>query len=239
MLVALLAATAISGATAAQADTITVNSTTPTWTYVGGTSTNLFTSGTGNSEIWGVQWGQSTGSGQSGLGFNPAQPPSYTATSGTLFDLGTLYHYNNPITGNTPSSITLTLATSVQNAQPASQGFAFGFTVDETPNSPPCQYQTNPPGPACADKITFSNLDTTNAFTLGGKQYTMEIIGFSNDGGQTLTSSFISNEGGTNSAHLYAEFVAPHSAVPEPMSLALLGSGFAAVGMLKRKRKLA
>jgi hypothetical protein len=159
------------------------------------------------------------------------------ATPGLAFDLGTLFHYNNPVTGNTPTSITLTLMTNIQGATPANQGFAFGFTVDETPNNGPvsaCPYPSTVP---CSDKITFTNLDTTNAFTLGGLPYTMELLGFSTDGGHTVTNSFISNEGATNQAHLYAEFTAPHAA-PEPATLAVLGVGLLGLAGVKRARKI-
>src|SRR5436305_4142574 len=103
--VGLLGATALfSLSVAANAVTIQVNSTSPSWMFTGGTNTNTKTStpGDSNSTVWQIFWGNSTGSGQSGLGFNPAQPPSFNATPGTLFDLGTLFHYNNPITGDTP-----------------------------------------------------------------------------------------------------------------------------------------
>jgi hypothetical protein len=221
----------------AGAVTIQVNSTTSTWTSTGGTNTNTSTSGTGNSTVWDIHWGTSTGSGQSGLGFNPAQPPSFNATPGVLFDLGTLFHYNNPITGNTPTSITLSLLTNIQNAIPVNQAFAFGFTVDETPNSGPVGNCPYPSTVACSDKITFTNIDTTNAFTLNGQSYTMQLEGFSTDGGATLTNSFISNENATNSAHLYAEFIAPHAA-PEPATLAILGVGLLGLGAAKRARKV-
>src|SRR4051812_36400698 len=72
----------------ASAVTITVNSTAPSWSFVGGTSTNTSTSGIGNNTVTDIHWGTSTGSGQSGLGFNPAQPPTFAATPGVLFDLG-------------------------------------------------------------------------------------------------------------------------------------------------------
>lgn len=221
----------------ASAVTITVNSTTPSWTFTGGTSTNTSTSGSGNATVTDIHWGTSTGSGQSGLGFNPAQPPSFNATAGLLFDLGTLFHYNNPITGNTPTSITLSLLTNIAGAIPANQAFAFGFTVDETPNSGPVGACPYPSTVACSDKITFTNLDTTNAFTLGGQSYTMQLVGFSNDGGATTTNSFISNENATNSVHLFAEFIAPHAA-PEPATLAVLGVGLLGLASVKRARKV-
>jgi hypothetical protein len=221
----------------ASAVTITVNSTAPSWTFTGGTSTNTSTSGGGNATVTNVNWGTSTGFGQSGLGFNPAQPPSFDATPGLLFDLGTLFHYNNPITGSTPTSITLSLLTNIQGAVPANQAFAFGFTVDETPNSGPVGACPYPSTVACSDKISFTNLDTTNAFTLGGQFYTMQLVGFSNDGGATTTNSFISNENATNSVHLFAEFIAPHAA-PEPATLAVLGVGLLGLASVKRARKV-
>src|SRR4051794_22550183 len=104
---------------AANAVTIQVDSTTPSWTSVGGTNTNTVMSGSGINTVWQIFWGNSTGSGQSGLGFNPAQPPSFSATPGVLFDLGTLFRYNNPITGSTLTSITLNLLTNIQGAIPA------------------------------------------------------------------------------------------------------------------------
>jgi hypothetical protein len=65
----------------------------------------------------------------------------------------------------------------------------------------------------------------------------MELVGFSTNGGATLTNSFISNENATNSAHLYAEFIAPHAA-PEPAALAILGVGLLGLAAAKRARKV-
>ena len=57
-----------------------------------------------------VRWGISTGSGKSGLGFDPANPPSADYAPNTSFLLGTLRHYNNPIAaGSAASSVDLTL----------------------------------------------------------------------------------------------------------------------------------
>ncbi len=221
----------------ASAVAIDVTSTAPTWSFTGGTNTNTGTQGAGNATVWQIRWGTSTGSGQSGLGFDPAQPPTLSTSPDTLFNLGTLFHYNNPINGDVPTSITLTLSTAIAGAIPATLPFAFGFAVDETPNSGPvgsCPYPSTVP---CSDKITFTNIDTMNVFTLGGNPYTMELVGFSFDGGTTFTNQFISNEGTTNQAALYAKFTAPHSTVPEPHSFLVLATALLGLGWVARARK--
>ena len=56
-------------------------------------------------------------------------------------------------------------------------------------------------------------------FTEAGQQWELEILGFSTDGGNTITTQFMTQENAANSAQLYASL----TAVPEPSSFAFLG----------------
>src|SRR5262245_55198627 len=158
--VAAILVPAVSGAV-----TITINNTVPTWSNVVG-GANV-TTNVANGDFTDVRWGTPSGA-NSGLGFDPVNPPATTVADNTNFLLGTLRHYNNPITaGTAATSVDLTLATSVGGAVPATQNFSFRFLIDETPNAEPCAYPSTPGNP-CADAITFSNLTTTSSFTIGG-----------------------------------------------------------------------
>ncbi|MEX0270801.1 THxN family PEP-CTERM protein [Leptolyngbyaceae cyanobacterium UHCC 1019] len=179
-----------------------------------------------------IRWGTGVTSGiegKSGLGF---AGKSGTASFGTIFNLGTLRHFNNPIFGFVPTPIGLTLNLNFGGTLPVpAQTFLFNLAIDETNNAlNPCPYSPNNAA-GCSDKISFAATTSSNSFTVDQKVYTLELLGFSPTPNGTAVNEFISEENGINQAFLFGRVVETETsaAVPEPTAIAgvmLAGAGF-------------
>jgi hypothetical protein len=218
-----IATSAVLGLLATSANALTLNQSSGTWSnVVDGTSVNFQTVGNESQ----VLWGEGAGYGQSALGFTGVGTSTFDI--GETFLLGSLRHYNKPIyAGSAASAADLTIA--LNFGDPAlSKSFGFTLNIDETPNIGPCAY---PGTTICPDKISFpTTIFPGNSFEIAGADYTLQILGFSQDANGTPVNELISEELGGNQADFYLFGkvipVTPPTQVPEPFSfggLALIG----------------
>jgi PEP-CTERM motif-containing protein len=233
---ALVAAASIFVSVAAQAVPVfTLSSATGVWQNVvpqSGLTEIEYQTVLGESQ---VRFGQDAKaiSAKSGYGFKGAAPPSMPFTLGSDFLLGTFTHYNLPISPN--SSITsaeLLVSFSITvDAQVVADVVLASFLHNETNNT--CN-----PKPSCTDDhVTLAATSGITMFTYGGFEYTLDITGFSTNGGATTLETFDTKEGLKNSAGLYANLTARQiSTVPEPGTLGLFGVALLAIGLVKRRR---
>ena len=190
---------------ASLASALTLGSVTGFWSNPigGGTSVEFLTVG---DEVQGL-WGVPTEVEKSGLGFtgNSALPVDFSP--GSEFEIGMLRHFNQPVFAPAVSAVDLTIDLSFSNPV-LNPSFTFTLEVDETPNAEPCVYPSATP---CADKISFPSAFPTlsESYWLGGKFYTLQIVGFRSSPGGVLLTEFISDERQTNTAYLYGALTSP------------------------------
>ena len=110
-----------------------------------------------------------------------------------------------------------------------SSSYDFNFSMTNTPN--------NTQNPVLdGDIVTVASFFSGTTFNYDTVDYTLELLGFSSDGGTTIITDFSSPEGATVSAGLYARITSDiPPTVPEPMSLVLFGAGL--VGFAVKRRR--
>lgn len=221
-----IAAIAVAGVMAASgASALTISSISPSWQNVNPTSgVTESTSGPTISLRWG------NGSSSSGYDFTPTGTPISGLLPDTAFALGQFSHLNFPITGTTLSSVDLLVDILISGGPLVSSSFA--LTHNETLNRPSnCPADSTP----CDDIVTITNTLGSQNFSFGGQNYVFSVLGFSQNGGGTISNGFSTTENMQNVATLYGQYtIAP---VPLPAAGWLLLGGISGLFVMGRRKK--
>jgi len=160
--------------------------------------------------------------------------PGWEVEEEIAFLLGD-FTYQNGSTYNATGvdGVDLDVAISLTSPEHVEYNFSsFGFSITNTPNNSGDPVKDG-------DIVTLANNTTGNSFTYGGIEYTLDILGFSQDAGNTFAYDFSSPEGANQAAGLYGKISKTGGGggaqVPEPATIFLLGSGL--LGLFGYRKK--
>lgn len=149
---------------------------------------------------------------QSGFGFDGSG--SQEILPGSIINLGRFRHHNRPISANSVlTSVKLSITLYISGISP-NPTFSYTMNLDETSNSGSCTNcggrwqpsccEYSPCVSPCPDRVWWANTGSTTTFTLDGKTYTLEIIGFADcSNPNSAINSFVTQEDADSYACLY------------------------------------
>lgn len=156
---------------------------------------------------------------------------AFDVSEGTQFALADLSFLNGVAEeGSVVSSVPIDISVSFDGPIPFTETFNYAFEFDFTPNT------TGDPI-LDGDSLIFNRGISDTTFVLGNQVFTLELLGFSDDGGATIARVFAFPEDIITETQLFAQFItlSPTADVPEPATL--LGSIAAGlVGIILKRR---
>jgi hypothetical protein len=149
------------------------------------------------------------------------QGNQFTAEVNDTFKVGDLTYFNGTILADTGiASVPLNFELTLSDPIVLSQVFSLDFEILTTPNVGTVEEN--------ADAVIPIASMSEQSFSLNGKDYTLSLVGFSQDGGLTTTEEFHVLEDAETTASLFGRIVAvppePSSRIPEPGAIAGLCS---------------
>ncbi|MCV6592762.1 MAG: VPLPA-CTERM sorting domain-containing protein [Silicimonas sp.] len=165
-----------------------------------------------------------------GIGSDGGQ--GWSANAGDVFSFGNFTYRNGSVNGHDFEGADLDVTLQIMSPIGLNQTFDFEFDVVNTPNT-----SGNPV--TDGDTADIIGSVSNQSFMYGGNEYTLELIGFSQDVGTTPTTGFNSPEGSTSSAALYGRInqVDNPPEVPLPAAGWLLVAGMGGLAGLRRMQK--
>jgi hypothetical protein len=196
-----------------------VNPTGPAGVVLTGVGTDSFTWGDGSPFL----------SPSSSLGYAGT---SFDNNENDAFNFGTLSYFNGTISSGTgATSVDLSVKLNFTSPSALIESFMFDLALINSPN-------TSDPN-ASADIVNFDNTVSSNFFSFGGTDYTLEFLGFGtlSGAGFTIEDSFRVLESENASVNLIGRITStPGVAVPEPSILVLFGVGLLGLGFARRRQ---
>lgn len=161
------------------------------------------------------------------------QGTKFSSDFNSLFKIGYLTYFNGTVPLYTSvEKVPLKLQVSFQNPTTIKENFDFDFNLINVPNDPskPINSIDN------ADFVFIKPSKASRSFKYSGREYSLELTGFSQDKGLTSVPEFRVIEGATTTAEIYGRitYVPPAEKVPEPG--VIIGLSSLGVYMLARKR---
>lgn len=126
----------------------------------------------------------------------------FIAEAGSLFRVGDLSYTNGSVQGGFDGDFSLQVSLLLSQPAQELQTFNFAFNILNTPN------ETGDPV-LDGDRLRFSTSGISGqAFNYKGLDYTLELVGFSSDGGGTILTEFNSPEDSSATASLFGRITA-------------------------------